>query len=135
MMRMVPRIQEVMVQGAVQPVVNEFRRTDVEPKHVGEALRGVELEIGVPQVGQVVDGRCDVDLQQDVVVPIILPVDLLEGDPVLLYPRVPRQGVDPADADEELGRHVAEGDHRAHVGTPAVAVVVARQGSDGKGSQ
>lgn len=107
----------------------------MEPKHVGETLGRISLEIGITQIRQVVDSRCDIDLQQDIVVPVIFSVDLFEGNTVLLYPGMLRHGMDSTDTDKDLSHDVAEDDHRAHMGTPVVAIIMTGQGRQGEGCQ
>jgi hypothetical protein len=107
----------------------------MEPKHMGETLCGIRLEIGIAKKWQVVNRRCDVNLKQDIVIPVVFSVDLFEGNAVLLYPRMLRQCMDSTDTDKDLSHKVPQCDHGAHMGTPIVAIIMASQSRHSKGCQ
>ena len=70
----------------------------------------------------------DDGLEDDVVVPVVLPIDLLVVDPFRLNLRVLRHRVYPRERYPKLRVHVADGGDHEHVVGPIVGVVHAERG-------
>jgi hypothetical protein len=83
-------VEEVVVQGAVEPVVEELDGARVEQRDEEEAVGAPERE--VLAAGQVEGSQVEQDAaEDDLVVPVALPIHLLELDaPVHNLPPAPR---------------------------------------------
>ena len=126
--RVVPTVERVVVERPVQPIVDELGGPRVQQKELPHPHGVVLWEVVVAQVRHLVHQGHDDGLQDDVVVPVILPIDLLVVDPLRLNLRVLRHGVYPRERYPKLRVDVADGGDHEHVVRPVVGVVQAERG-------
>jgi len=123
------------MQGPMQPVIEKLRWSDMKQQKMPKPLIVVHGKPTVAEVGEVMNQRSNINLQDDEIIPIILSIDLLVFDPICLYPGVLRNCMNARNTDEKLGDEVPNGGRQKHVSCPIIFVVVSCQSSDGKGSQ
>ena len=123
MMRVIRTVQFVMMQRAMQPIINELSRPRVQQQQLHRRLFIRRREIIKPQSRHPMHERDHQRLEQYVIIPIILPIDLFKIDPSGLYPRFPRPRVHSRQAYPKLRARVPQRRDRQQVPTKRIPIV------------
>jgi hypothetical protein len=125
----------MMMKCPMQPIIDKFGRTDVPHQHLIQALLVEEWKITVSKIRHVMDGGGDIYLQQNIIVPMILAINLGKLNALVLDACVFGNGMHPTDSQKELCNQITQCHNGQHVKTPVIRVILSTQDSVGKGCQ